>query len=366
MLAKFLYSVSVVHCAFLAILYLSLVNIGDNTLLFLLSAILRQSFDVVMADPFPYYLQAYFAKTVELTIAALIRAWGKHRFYKRTSFRLNYLKLSIFPIIFLFCSITLLQTFIIYPSATPQLLLCTITLLVSDIIIITLLDQFETQQQNLLDNRLLRRELELAHRNIVTLSASYSNERKLTHDFQNKLTVIQGLLHQSQTGPQTLDYVDQLLNQEYVSALAISTHRNVADVLLNQKYAVAIQAHINFRVQLDDLSNFPLPDDALVVVLSNLIDNAIEACEKIIDSSNRYILIKARILGGEYILYIENSVSSPVKISHDHIATTKNDTFQHGYGLQNVFSIIETYGGIYAMNCENLRFSFAICFNEQN
>lgn len=364
LLSQYLYAVSIARSFFLAIAFLSIINIGDNVLLFSISALSNQSMTELIADPYVYYLQAFFSKLIEIVGVSLIHAWGKHRFYKRKSCMWNYLRFSAFPTISLICSITLLNTFVEYPQATPQLLLCTIALLVSDIVIIILLDQFEAQQQSILDNQLLRRELELAHNNIVSLSTSYSNERKLTHDFQNKLAVIQGLLQEDQAGERTMDYINQLLNQEYVSSLAVSTHRTVADVLLNQKYIVATQKQIKFRVQLDDLSHFPLSDDALVVVLSNLVDNAIEACEKIRDPSSRYILIKAQVSNDESILYVENSVDIPVKIVDGHIATTKDDAFQHGYGLQNVLSIIKSHNGIYAMQCEELRFSFVVCFSD--
>ena len=48
-------------------------------------------------------------------------------------------------------------------------------------------------------------------------------------------------------------------------------------------------------MRLDDLSKFPLADDELIIVLSNLIDNAIEACEKVSDESKRYVLLKMRV-----------------------------------------------------------------------
>lgn len=365
LLSKCLYSISIVHCIFSAIIFLSFVNIGDNILAFFLSAAGHMSIAEVIAEPFSYYLQAYFAKTVELVIAALIHAWGKRRFYTRGSFALSYLKLTIFPAMSLVCAVTLMNTFLVYPQATPQLFLCTMILLVSDIVIILLLDQFEAQQQAMVDNQLLQRELRLAHDNIQSLSVSYSNERKLTHDFQNELAVIQGLLRQEQAGAKTADYIDQLMNQEYVPILAVSTHRAVADVLLNQKYIVAGQKQIRFQVQLDDLSGFPLPDDALVVVLSNLIDNALDACEKVEDPDNRSILVKARVSNEESMLYIENAVAAPVKISNGYIATTKKNRLQHGYGLQNVLSIIKAYDGVYAMRCENLKFSFVLSFSNR-
>ena len=362
-LSKVLYSASYIHSIFLSILFLALINVGDSILLFLLSAVSRQSFSSIMADPFSYYLQAYTVKTIELLISSFIHAWGTQRFYKRSPSLPNYFKFTLFPILSLVCTVTLFSTCAVYPKAAPQLLFCTITLLVSNIINIVLLNQFEAQQQAVINNQFLQPELKLARDTMDTLSSAYSKERKLTHDFQNKLAVIQGLLQQDHADAETRQYVNELINQEYTPALAMSTRRTVVDVLLNQKYSTAQEKGISFRVQLDDLSHFPLPDDAFVVVLSNLIDNALEACEKIKDPSQRYILIKAKVDREENILYIENSVDAPVKISNGTIPTSKKDSLSHGYGLQNVISIIKSYGGLYAIRCENHAFAFVVSFD---
>lgn len=362
-MTNYLYSISIARCIFLAVMYLSIINVCDNILLIFISATTHQDITALMAIPYVYYIIAFSAKIFELIIIAAINAWGKRRFYARTSFTWNYVKVLVFPVATLISTIVLLRTYFLYPPAAPQLLLCIIVLLISDIAAIILLNQFEAQQQAILDNRMLQQELKLAHDNIVSLSASYSNERKLTHDFQNKLAVIQGLIQQDQAGTETSKYIQELMNQEYLPSLAVSTHRTVVDVLLNQKYTIAIQKQINFRVQLDDLSDFPLPDDAMVVVLSNLIDNAIEACEKIPDIQSRFILIKAQVSTLESILYIENSVIAPVKISNGLIITTKKDLRQHGYGLPNVLSLIKAHGGTYAMHCEGLNFSFVAYFS---
>lgn len=362
LLAKTLYPSSILPCIFLALSFLSLVNIFDNLLLFLLSSIFRQSFTTIMADPFSYYLQAYSAKTLELTIASFIHTWGRQRFYHRKPSVLNFVKLTLFPMLSLICAVTLLSTFSAYPQSPPQLLFFMIALLVSDIVSIFLLNQFEIQQQAILDNRLLQRELKLAHDNVSELLDSYQKERKLTHDFQNKLLVIQGLLQQEQTAGAAQDYVGQLIKHQYKSAISISTHRTVVDVLINHKYSAAAAKKIQFRVQLDDLSSFPLPDDALVVVLSNLLDNAMEACEKIQDPTKRLIVVKAKVDKIESILCIQNSVDIPVTISNGRIVTSKLDKHRHGYGLQNVISIIESFSGTYAMHCENHKFVFVASF----
>lgn len=368
LIAKLLFSISIVYCFFVSIIYLSLVNLVDNAVLFLISLAIQQNISNLMVDPYMYYLLAFSAKLVEVAAVAVVHAWGKRRFYKRVSSAWNYVKFSIFPIISLICTVALLNTVLGFPQTAPQLLLCNIALLISNFVIIIFLDRFENQQQAILDNRVLQQELKSAHDSIVSLSASYSNERRLTHDFQNKLTVIQGLLLQDQGLNATKVYVNELLSQDYAPSFAITTRRTVVDVLLSHKYNLASQKQIKLQVQLDDLSKFPLPDDALVVVLSNLIDNAIEACEKILDEQKRCILIKAHVGSSGSILCVENSVASPVPIINGYIKTTKGNPLQHGYGLQNISAIVSAHEGTYAIHCdeENLKFIFVIHFNSKN
>ena len=363
LLAGILYSAPILHCIVLSVLFFSLINVLDSLLAFLFSSLFHQNFSAMITNPFSSsYLQTYSAKTIELTIAAFIHAWGRQRFYKRQPSILNFVKLTLFPTLSLICTVTLLSKFSAYPQSPLQLLFCIIALLISYIVSILLLTQFELQQQAVLDSRILQRELKLAHDNVAELLASYHKERKLSHDFQNELAVIQGLLKQEQASEVVQNYIDQLMKRKYTLALAVSTHRPVADVLLNQKYTSAKEKEIQFQVQLDDLSAFPLPDDALVIVLSNLLGNALEACEKINNPSDRFILVKAKVDVNESILYIENSVSNPVQILNGKIATSKRDKLQHGYGLQNVSSIIKSFGGVFAIHCEGQKFVFVASF----
>lgn len=125
------------------------------------------------------------------------------------------------------------------------------------------------------------------------------------------------------------------------------------DIILNQKFAIAKSRNIRFTFQLDDLSAFPLADDALITVLSNLIDNAIEASEKIEDPQARFISLKMRVEPQAAFLYIENTTAEPVLIQNNRILTTKKNPLEHGYGLQNVISVLNQNHALYLLNYDS-------------
>lgn len=122
------------------------------------------------------------------------------------------------------------------------------------------------------------------------------------------------------------------------------------------------EKRIDFQVRLDDLSGFPLPDNAFVVLLSNLLDNAIDACDKIADGKEKSVLIKMNVGNEEYLLSVENTVSGPVLIENNRIQTTKAEQTKHGYGMININSIVDTNNGYCTMKCDGKNFRFAATF----
>ena len=157
-------------------------------------------------------------------------------------------------------------------------------------------------------------------------------------------------------------YLEKILSITFPTTFYLNTNRLVIDIILSQKYSIAQSRGIRFRTALSDLSGFPLPDDALVVVLTNLIDNAIDACEQL-PQFERYILLKMQITTDSAILYIENPTRMPVKINNNHVVTTKNNTISHGYGLKNVYSMLDQYNAVYVINYNPSKSIF--CFSAQ-
>lgn len=182
------------------------------------------------------------------------------------------------------------------------------------------------------------------------LVEAYSEQRKKTHDFQNQLSIIYGLALQEVPNGKVVQYVRSLLKKETIPILVTKTGRNVVDILLTQKHSVAVKNEIDFQFQLDDLSGFPLSDEDLIVVLSNLIDNALNACKEIPDSRNRTILLKMRTTEVAGFLYLENSTARDVEIRDNRIVLRETGSLEHGYGLKNVMAVLDCMDALYVFD----------------
>lgn len=359
---KMLYRSNALLCVFISITYLAILGVSDAAILYLFLMISKVTIADLISAPVIYTIFAFAAKIFELLIVSVIRSVGHQFFQGKTHGIWHYFVFSLYPFVTFIGSIILYQVAVLTPHVAKYLLACVILLFFSDLFSIILMAKFEQQQADLNRSYILSKQLDTAMDGISVAMQSYNNERKLTHDFQNQMLVIRGMLDHAVPNKEIMEYIGQVSNYTSSSSLAVTTHRVAVDVLLNQKYALAKQKQIAFQVRLDDLSMFPLPDNELVVLLSNLIDNALEASEKILDESRRSITIKMSVNQSECLLSVENSVAYPVKIVNNHILTTKKHTEQHGYGLQNVASIVHTHDGYYTLSCDNETFCFADVF----
>ena len=195
--------------------------------------------------------------------------------------------------------------------------------------------------------------MEIQTASILALDKAYRQQRRTTHDFQNHLCTISDLLSQK-AYEAAAKYVQELSQTQTSRILIVNTHHPIIDAILNQKYQTAVESQIEMQFCINDLSGIQLSASELVVLLSNLLDNAIEACRR----ADAERLIQCTILENDgFFLSIRNT-SLPVLITEHGIATTKASASEHGYGLPSVCRIQDGLHAEYAYNYEDGWFQF--------
>lgn len=114
-----------------------------------------------------------------------------------------------------------------------------------------------------------------------------------------------------------------------------------------------------FIFQLNDLSTIGIEDEDIVVILSNLLSNAIEACEKY--SGKKVIKLKFIKEGDDIIISVKNTYNGELEIRDGEIQTSKlYDSDEHGIGINNIIDVIEKYQGSYTIQNDKEEFYFSI------
>lgn len=195
--------------------------------------------------------------------------------------------------------------------------------------------------------------------NIEALSAAYAQQRKLTHDFQAHLDTLAGMLTQAPLDTGTLQkYVQDLRAAQTSRLLLVNTHHAALDALLNQKALVAKNRKIDIQFSVNDLSAVKINMVDLTILISNTLDNAIEACEKLSEEDRR-IFVQV-LLEDDVLFYSVRNRSLPVDVQPGQLpVTTKIPSSLHGYGLLNVQTTLQKYSSLYAINYANGWFGFA-------
>ena len=161
-------------------------------------------------------------------------------------------------------------------------------LAIANIAILYLISMIEKSTQRDKEMELLKQQMILETDSYKTLEKNYSVQRKVTHEFQRCIETLNSLLNQGEYDAAQV-YVNQLQKNRTLRIFSVKSHHPVIDVILNQKYQVASDQEISMQIQVNDLSTLKIQTDQLVVLLANLLDNAIEACARLENTPKRIL-----------------------------------------------------------------------------
>lgn len=229
-----------------------------------------------------------------------------------------------------------------------------IMLTFANIAIIYLLNLMEKNAAETKLLALLKQQMDIQTNSILALERNYRAQRKVTHDHRNQIQTVYDLLLAGEYKA-AQSYVRQLQGMQTTRIFTINSHHPIIDAVLNQKYQLAQENDIDLRIKVNDLSGVSIPTDSLVVLLSNVLDNAIEACLRLPD--NR--IIQCSIITTDSVYISVRNTSIPVEIKDNFIPTSKEPKEDHGYGLPHIDFILKQLHAEYVLSYEGGWFEFA-------
>jgi len=203
---------------------------------------------------------------------------------------------------------------------------------------------------------------ELEQQHYQRLEEVQNEFRSLTHDMNHYLNVLSNMKEEKISGAQH-ELAEQIQARICETSRSVYCMRPVLNAILNEKEIVAREQDIAFEVFVEpgfDVEN--LDDYSMIGIMSNLIDNAIEAAGKL--EEKRWIRIHLFAVndGKQNFIRIENSmIYEPVKQTRGFF-TKKENKKQHGLGLKNVQKLVENNKGILRLQAEEGRFVAEVVF----
>ena len=197
----------------------------------------------------------------------------------------------------------------------------------------------------------------------------YGSIRRVRHEMKNHMANIKGLAGAGEYGEiedyvRRMDETMQELEYKYVTGNAVT------DVIINDKCRRAEKAGSRFDADFRYGGEIPVFD--MGIILNNLLDNAIEACEKL-ETGKGFVRLSLKRKKQFLILCVENSFDGAVPVSKGSPLppTTKQSILpgiitEHGIGLENVRDIAERYFGGVNIKVKGDVFHVTVMLQQEN
>lgn len=179
--------------------------------------------------------------------------------------------------------------------------------------------------------------------------------RKLRHDMKNHLANIRSLIDSGEIAAAVTLLDNTAENVNNAKAEMIDTGNSFVDAILLSKTAVCQEKNIDFSCSVQPLENIKIDAVDLSSLLSNLLDNAMEAAAQTTEPFVRLTIIK---YNAYYTICVENSYKGKefLKENMGSLISTKSDKALHGYGTQIISDIAQKYDGNYTWEAQENRF----------
>ena len=171
----------------------------------------------------------------------------------------------------------------------------------------------------------------------------HESVRQLKHDMKNHLMVIASYLN-SKDYEAAKTYTSQILDKLNTMHSYVETGNSLLNHILNEKLELARSCGIAIRAEIENISFAGMRSIDFSALLTNLLDNAIEASRDEADGELLIHIFKER---GYDAISIKNKIVKSVLEENPELNSTKKDKKQHGIGISQIKEIVAAYDGIY-------------------
>lgn len=195
-------------------------------------------------------------------------------------------------------------------------------------------------------SEILNEQIKNQYNHYIELEKYYSEIFRIKHDIKNHNNIISVLLQNGEYN-KLKNYMDKynknIINLE--NEVLICKNK-IIDAICLSKRSICKEKGINIKFDIKVPEVINIDDLDLCIIYGNILDNAIEACNRIADQNKeKFIDIKSNIVKGYLTIKIVNSKDGVSIKRNDKFITLKKDKKNHGIGLYSVQKSVDKYNG---------------------
>lgn len=186
---------------------------------------------------------------------------------------------------------------------------------------------------------------EMIERENILIKSYCEQDAKSLHDLKHTFLYLKKCLELNEL-EKIKKCLDSHLEEIYNLQKKMWTGIPDVDYILNYEYGKMNREAILFKADIE-LYSIPLSGEHLMIIVGNLLDNAIEAAEEC-PEGERKIWLELKNRNSMLQIKIKNTMVHSLKKSPSRLISRKDDQIRHGWGLENVKQLVGEYDGYIA------------------
>ena len=359
----FLYEISFIKTLILVFFIESIITITDYIVIMILAKIYGDITTLGGASSLIGRLILILSRLILFAILIVISRISSKKRNNVTADMSNkeWIQFLIFPI-FTICAVMLMVNSVMksyHSDIVPVYYIIAIGLIVLNLVVFHLISEILEHSRKMKEAQILRQQSIGQVGLYNSMRENYNIQRQRTHEYKNQI-VCMDMLMKKKDYSKLEDYIGNISDGLDAQLDMVDTNNDVVNAILNAKYYEAIKNDVLFVLKINDLSDIKVSDEDIVTILSNLLDNAIEAAKQC-DVGKRTVKIKLLSEDDVLSIAVTNAYKTEPMLTEDgYIRTTKNNKEEHGWGIRNIVATLEKYNAEYIIDYKNGEFIFSI------
>ena len=243
-----------------------------------------------------------------------------------------------------------IEQYLIIMEVVPQLAIIAITVTIYIVI------EMKKENEERIKEKQAYNRLETKNDYYEKVEESQNQIRRLYHDMNNHLYNIQMMNKSSEDAS---DYIVSLQNELKEARKTRVSGNSLFDIIVDEKMNICQSKGIDFKIDVDSKNTGFIKNMDMSSILANILDNAIEACDKM-TSNKKYIKLTSMWADDMFVIICENSKENEVKKIGDRFITDKLNKSEHGIGIKSVEKSVKNYDGNMMIFCDDSLFKVKI------
>lgn len=195
----------------------------------------------------------------------------------------------------------------------------------------------QEQEYTVLENELLKN-------SYFEIKNQYEVNSKLYHDMRNHFSILQAYLNERKIEDAQI-YLKQLQDNNDLAFAERWTGVDIVDYILSQAQHKAKRSDIKVEIHAEYPQDCKINPVDLCTILTNVINNAFDACYNQKDDSEKKISLTIRRIHQFILIRVINTTDHKPIMKSGKLVTTKQDVLKHGWGTKCINSAVEKYQG---------------------